>query len=99
MMCFRFPRTLCDKLGASALEFWWDNGSKGKGIHWVSKEIMYKEKTLGGMGFRCFESLNVALLMKQLQRICKYPDLLISKVLKAKSFRRQSVLEVEQKSS
>lgn len=60
---------------------------------------MLKEKIHGGMGFRCFESLNIALLMKQIWRLCKYPNLLFNKVLKAKYFRRRSVLNVASRAS
>lgn len=65
----------------------------------MRKKILLKEKIQGGMGFQCIESLNVALLMKQLWRIYQHRHLLISKVLKAKYYRRHCVLESEQKVS
>lgn len=97
MTCFRLPRTNCDKWCANALRFWWENGVKYRGIHWVNKDTLLKEKLQGGMGFRCLDSVNIALLMKQLWRISKHLNLLISKMLKTKYFSRHSILESKQK--
>lgn len=58
---------------------------------------MLKDKSQRGMGFRCMDSMNVALLMKQIWRIAKNPYLLISKILSSKYFTRHSLLETQQK--
>lgn len=97
MTCFRLPSSLCDKWCANALRFWWANGVKDKGIHWVNRDVLLKDKLQGGMGFRSLDSFNVALLMKQLWRISKNPTLLISQMLKAKYFDRHSIIESKQK--
>lgn len=49
------------------------------------------------MGFWCFETLNKALQIKQLWRICTSPNLLVSRVIKAKYIRNNSILQVESK--
>lgn len=56
---------------------------------------MFKDKIHDGMGFRIFEPLNVALLMKQLWRICKFQELLISRTLKAKYFLLSDLFETK----
>lgn len=99
MRCFRFPKTPCDELSAQAIRFWWASRNKSRGVHWVNKHIMLREKCRGGMGFRCFETLNITLLMKQIWRICKHSNLLITQVLKAKYFKNHNILEARQKSS
>ncbi|CAM8988566.1 unnamed protein product [Rhodiola kirilowii] len=64
MNCFRLPKTFCDKLTAMAIKFWWNNNSRDRGIHWLRSELLQKEKTKGGLGFRNLEAMNSALLMK-----------------------------------
>lgn len=49
MNCFRFPNFLCDKLSKLVIKFWWESDMKHRGIHWVRKDILQKEKRLGGM--------------------------------------------------
>lgn len=58
-----------DYLPWLAISFSWTNSSKEKGIHWVHREVIRKEKECGGMGFRNFEASNISLLMKQIWRI------------------------------
>lgn len=99
MSCFRIPKTLCNRVTSSALHFWWSTNPQNKGIHWVRKEIMEKEKVKGGMGFRCLESLNTAMLLKCLWRILNNPELLVSKVLRAKYYRHGNLLEAKSNSS
>ncbi|CAM8974659.1 unnamed protein product [Rhodiola kirilowii] len=87
MHCFKVPKTLCDKFLSLAMRFWWGSNLKDKGIHWVSRDCMLKEKEKGGLGFRCFEAMNIAMLMKQLWRFIKYPEQLVSRVYKARYFK------------
>lgn len=51
MSCFHFPKFVCDKLNAMALKFWWASNSKNRGIHWVEKETVLRDKLHGGMVF------------------------------------------------
>lgn len=52
-----------------------------------------------GLGFRDLESLNYALLMKQLWRILKSRELLVSKVLMVKYLRNQGLMHYKPKRS
>ncbi|KAL9678662.1 hypothetical protein QQ045_016510 [Rhodiola kirilowii] len=85
MSCFRIPLTLCKKFAGSVLNFRW-NGAKGRGIHWLRANELYKDRTQGGLGLKNMELMNLAFLAKQGWRIGTEPDLLVSKLFKARYF-------------
>ncbi|CAM8956265.1 unnamed protein product [Rhodiola kirilowii] len=85
MSCFKIPLSLCGRIAGDFLRFWW-NGSKCKGIHWLRAEELCKEKGSGGLGFRKLELMNLALLAKQGWRLLMEPELLVSKLFKAKYY-------------
>ncbi|CAM8943972.1 unnamed protein product [Rhodiola kirilowii] len=85
MSAFKIPIGLCKKLTGDVMKFWWHHG-KNKGIHWVKADTLFKGKIEGGMGFRRFDLMNLALLAKQGWRILTEPGLLVSKLFKAKYF-------------
>ena len=93
MMCFLLPKTLCQEIERLFNEYWWKSGTgQRKGIHWQSWESMSMSKGRGGLGFRSLYGFNVALLGKQVWRLVNCPDLLVSRVLKAKYFPKSSML-------
>ncbi|KAL9691326.1 hypothetical protein QQ045_011747 [Rhodiola kirilowii] len=92
MQCYKLPKYLCGYLLSTAVRFLWSGDENLKSIHWVRKETMLKSKTVGGLGIRDPEVFNSVLLMKQLWRILKFPDLLMSRVLKARYFKNSGVL-------
>ncbi|KAL9665795.1 hypothetical protein QQ045_000116 [Rhodiola kirilowii] len=85
MSCFKLLSQLCRKLSKNIMHFWW-NSRKNRGIHWVKAEEVYKDKSIGGLGFRRLELMNLALLAKQIWRFISSPQLLVSKIYKAKYF-------------
>ena len=54
---------------------------------------MSMKRNEGGLGFKDLEAFNKALLGKQIWRILTKPNLLISKVLRAKYFPNDSILK------
>lgn len=93
MVCFLLPKTLCQEIERLFNEYWWKSGTgQRKGIHWQSWESMSMSKGRGGLGFRSLYGFNVALLGKQVWRLVNCPDLLVSRVLKAKYFPKSSML-------
>lgn len=94
MMCFLLPKTLCQEIERMFNEYWWKSGGSGqrKGIHWKSWESMSMAKGRGGLGFRSLYGFNVALLGKQVWRNVNSPNLLVSRVLKARYFPETSML-------
>lgn len=99
MSCFKLPKTVCNNMTACTIGYLWSRGKKDRSIHWVCKEMMHKKKAEGGLGFRSFDSMNKAMLMKQLWRITKYPELLVSKILKDKYGRGGNLLSCNPKPS
>ncbi|CAM8920557.1 unnamed protein product [Rhodiola kirilowii] len=85
MACFKILVTLCRKLVGNCLNFWWNN-RKNRGIHWIKAEELFNDKNNGGMGFRKWELMNMAMLAKQGWRLLTEPDLLVTRLFKAKYF-------------
>ncbi|KAL9660376.1 hypothetical protein QQ045_025189 [Rhodiola kirilowii] len=91
MSVFKIPVSLCRKLVAEVMKFWWHN-NKARGIHWVKAETLFKEKVNGGLGFRNFQLMNMALLSKQAWRIMTNPNLMVSRLLKSRYFPESDML-------
>ncbi|KAL5547765.1 hypothetical protein UlMin_002996 [Ulmus minor] len=86
MSIFKIPSTLCRELGSIVARFWWGSTPTNRKINWVSWEKMCLPKHKGGMGFRDLFLFNQSLVAKQAWRILKYPQSLMSRVLKGKYF-------------
>ncbi|KAL9677509.1 hypothetical protein QQ045_005741 [Rhodiola kirilowii] len=91
MSCFKISILLYTKLAGDVLRFWW-HSEKDKGIHSVKAEELYKGRWNGGLGFRRFELMSCALLAKQGWRQLAKPDLLVSKVFKARYYQNSDVM-------
>ena len=44
--------------------FWWGNGKEKKGIHWLKWDLLSVLKLDEGLGFKDFESFNLAFFAK-----------------------------------
>ncbi|XP_073137674.1 uncharacterized protein [Henckelia pumila] len=93
MSCFRIPKSICNEIEKECSNFWWGIDEGKKRMHWKTWKSLCKPKCMGGLGFRQLETFNKALLAKQIWRIIKDPDSLVARVLKARYFRHQDVME------
>ena len=89
MSCFKLPRSLCKDIGSRIAKFWWENGEGENRMHWASWKKLTEVKGKGGIGFRDLEAFNTALLAKQIWRFITAPNLLVSRVMKAKYMKDQ----------
>ncbi|KAL3521884.1 hypothetical protein ACH5RR_014718 [Cinchona calisaya] len=64
-------------------------------MHWMAWNEMTDAKKEGGMGFRDIYYFNTALLAKQLWRLITFPNLLVSKVLKAKYWYKDDIFKTK----
>ncbi|KAF5477145.1 hypothetical protein F2P56_003817 [Juglans regia] len=95
MGVFKLPKSLLHEINRIMHQFWWGHMHNEKKVHWVSWGQMGKAKGASGLGFRDFESFNLALLAKQGWRIIQVPDSLAAKVLKMKYFPTSDFLQAK----
>ncbi|KAL0423118.1 UNVERIFIED_CONTAM: putative mitochondrial protein [Sesamum radiatum] len=94
MSCFKLPDSLLREIESIAANFFWSNTERNK-IHWVAWDKMCMSKKEGGLGFRKMQTFNVAMLAKQGWHIMSNPDLLISRILKARYYRDNDFLHAK----
>lgn len=92
MAMVRFPKNFCKSLCAAVARFYWSSNGKSRGIHWKKWEVLTKNKSDGGLGFKDFADMNSALLAKQAWRVIQNPDSLWVRVLKATYFPREEFI-------
>ncbi|KAL9668150.1 hypothetical protein QQ045_002525 [Rhodiola kirilowii] len=90
---FLLPEEVIDKLHSNITEFWWQKAGGSRSVHWIKADKLRQSKEEGGLGFLNFKWLNLAYLAHQGWRIIKHPELLGSKVLKAKYFSNCHLLD------
>ncbi|KAL9687653.1 hypothetical protein QQ045_032060 [Rhodiola kirilowii] len=83
MSVYHFPQKTLDAIARLIGQFWWVKEGR-KGVSWIRKEVLQRKKEDGGIGFKDLKLFNEAILMKICWRILTQPQLLVSRVLRAK---------------
>ncbi|XP_026378098.1 uncharacterized protein LOC113272487 [Papaver somniferum] len=94
MSTFKIPKKLIKQLDTLQRKFFWGYKSN-RGNNPISWSDMCIPKEFGGQAFRDLEMLNQALLTKMVWRISTQQDLLCVKVLRAKYFRGEEFLHIQ----
>ncbi|KAG7532416.1 Endonuclease/exonuclease/phosphatase superfamily [Arabidopsis thaliana x Arabidopsis arenosa] len=94
MSCFLLPKAIRSKLSSAIANFWWKTNENSNGIHWIAWEKLCMPYSDGGLGFRTLEEFNLALLAKQLWRLLRHPNSLLSRVLRGRYFRFSDPLHI-----
>ena len=97
MTVLKFPKKFCEQICSKIARFWWARSGKDHGIHWKRWECLTKSKRDGGLGFRDFNHMNLALLAKQAWRVIKQPGLLWVRILKSIYFPNHNFLQAKKK--
>lgn len=95
MMCFLFPKKSCKDLDRIISNFWWGQKEHEGQIHWKSWKHLSNPKSRGGLGFKDFQSFNLALLAQTGWRILQHSDALWVRILKSFYFPHSSFLNAQ----
>jgi hypothetical protein len=93
MYVFQIPKGVCKRMMDAISQFWWGDDENGKHMHWFTWWKLCYPKKEGGMGFRDFQSFNLAMLAKQIWRLILTPDSLCARVLRAKYYPSGDILK------
>ncbi|XP_027076996.2 uncharacterized protein [Coffea arabica] len=91
MSCFKLPKRLRKDINSIMANYWWGEANGRNKMHWSSWSNIALDRKFGGLGFKDLEAFNIALLGKQVWRLLTQPNLLVSKVLKARYFPKESI--------
>ena len=95
MSCCLLPQSLCREICSEMARFWWGQKEAEQRIHWLKWGKLTEVKADGGLGFRELSEFNLALLAKQLWRLLTRPNLLVSRVMKARYFKGRSIWDTK----
>ncbi|KAL9690634.1 hypothetical protein QQ045_011040 [Rhodiola kirilowii] len=95
LSCFLLPAKVVNKIHLLINKFWWSHFGRKAGVHWINADKLRMPEEEGGLGFYNFKHLNLAYLTKQLWRLAKNPDLLATRLLKAKYNSNCHILEAQ----
>ncbi|KAL9833365.1 hypothetical protein AtNW77_Chr3g0220721 [Arabidopsis thaliana] len=79
MSCFLLPKAIRSKLSSAIANFWWKTNENSNGIHWLAWDKLCTPHNEGGL---------------QLWRLIRYPNSLLSRVLRGRYFRFSDPLHI-----
>ncbi|XP_058779420.1 uncharacterized protein LOC131653326 [Vicia villosa] len=87
MSIFLLSSSLCDEIEKMMNSFWrGHNHGRAKGLHWLSWDMLSMTKKNEGMGFKNLSAFNYAMLGKQVWNFMTKPDILVTRLYKAKYY-------------
>jgi len=93
MSCFKLPQSIVLEIESLLMNFWFEKASNQRRVPWIAwKKLQYSKKE-GGLGFWDLAKFNDALLAKQAWRIIQHPNSLFVRVMKARYFKDDSILD------
>ncbi|KAL3529595.1 hypothetical protein ACH5RR_008917 [Cinchona calisaya] len=95
MSTFRLSKKLCKEMSRMMANFWWSSPEKEKAMHWMAWNKMTDAKRRVEWDLEIYITSNTALLAKQLSRLITSPNLLVSKVLKAKYWYKDDIFKTK----
>lgn len=95
MSCFKLPAGVVSEIETILMNFWWEKKAKQRGIPWIAWNRLQYSKKEGGLGFKDLAKFNDALLAKQAWRIIQYPNSLFARIMKARYFKDESLLDAK----
>lgn len=75
--------------------YWWKSsgGNQSKGIRWMAWNKMSLSESNRGLGFHDLQGFNIALLGKHVWNLCHNPTSLVARLLKARYFPDDHILQ------
>ncbi|KAL2901710.1 hypothetical protein RDABS01_026792 [Bienertia sinuspersici] len=84
MSVYLIPQKILKKISSTITKFYWGGRDQVKPIYWKNRDTLELRKEEGGLGLRNLTNLNQALLFRQVWRISKNPNALVSRVIRHK---------------
>ena len=87
MSVFLMPSSLAEEPEKMINFIWWGSkGNEARCLNWLSWSKLFVRKEFGRLGFRDYQTFNLAMLGKQGWKFLSNPNALVTRIFKAKYF-------------
>ena len=93
MSYFKLPQSIVLETESLLMNFWFEKASNQRAEPQIARKKLQYSKKEGGLGFWDLAKFNDALLAKQAWRIIQHPNSLFARVMKARYFKDDSILD------